>query len=270
MPRLSEIRYSREECISAIRGYYNFLTKLYLDESDVLEPPAEGWPDISTSTMQGLGKTDEVVSLLRHLPYIREPNSDIDRIQPAAYCYFANWQDIGRLLSHDPSLAESQKVVTESASLFEVIPPHVISLTDGGRDNPVFLIDTELGIALWYECPGEIKYSPSREIVQDDPYDYEENEAQAEWRGECAAWTVPDFFEMLKDQFVTLQFIPLNHRTVKDVYARMGPRSAGMREMVQEIYRRHGWPDVEKYRKADCLNAVQEALKEHYPDDADA
>lgn len=269
MPKLSEIEYSREECISVIRGYYNFLTTLYLDESDVIEPPTEGWPDITTSTMQGLRKTEEVVSLLRYLPYIREPNSDIRRIQAAAYCYFANWQNIGRLLSSDPSQAENQRVVTESASLFEVIPPHVISLTDGGRDNPVFLIDTELGIALWYECPGEIKYSPLRETVEDDPYDYEEDETQAEWRGECAAWTVSDFFQILKDQFLKLQFIPINHRLVVDVYTTLGYGSAGMREMLQGIYREHGWPDIDKYRKVDCLSAVQKALEEHYPGVAD-
>ncbi|KAL7913747.1 hypothetical protein GGI35DRAFT_475595 [Trichoderma velutinum] len=240
MPRLSEISYTSEECISAVRGYYKFLTKMYLNESDVIEPPAEGWPDITTSTMQGLGKTNEVVSLLRHLPYIREPRSDNDKIQSAGYSYFANWQDIGCLLSRDPSQGTSE----------------------------IFLLDTELGIVLWYECPGEIKYNPSRETVEDDPYSYEEDEAQAEWRGECTAWAVSDFFEMLKDQFRELQFIPLNHRVVVDVYTKPGPGSAGMREMVQNVYREHGWPDMDKYRKVGCLKAVQKALEEHYPEDA--
>lgn len=119
MPKLCEINYSHVECMSAIHGYYKFLTKLYLNESDVLEPPVEGWPDITTSTMQGLGKTNQVVSLLRHLPYIREPSSGMQRIQPAADCYFANWQDIGRFLSQDSSQAENQRVVTEGLSLFK-------------------------------------------------------------------------------------------------------------------------------------------------------
>ncbi|KAK4063450.1 uncharacterized protein Triagg1_9470 [Trichoderma aggressivum f. europaeum] len=266
MPRLSEIYYSREECISAVRGYYNFLTNMYLDEPDVIEPPAEGWPDITTSTMQGLGKTDEVISLLRRLPYIREPDNDMDWAQSAGYSYFADWQDIGRLLSRDPSQAEPRKVASESASLFEVIPPHVIGLTHRSRE--VFLLDTELGIVLWYECPGEIRHSPSRERVEDDPYDYEEDEAQAEWRGECTAWAVSGFFEMLKDQFRELQFIPLNHRVVVDVYTRLWPGSAGMRELVQSVYKEHGWPDTGRYRKEDCLKAIQKALEEHYPDDA--
>ena len=36
--------------------------------------------------------------------------------------------------------------------------------------------------------------------------------------------------------------------------------------MLQGIYREHGWPDLEKYRKEDCIKAVEEALAEQYPD----
>jgi len=46
---------------------------MYLRESDVIEPPEGGWPNITTDSLQDLGKTDEVISLLRHLPYIRAP-----------------------------------------------------------------------------------------------------------------------------------------------------------------------------------------------------
>lgn len=54
-----------------------------------------------------------------------------------------------------------------------------------------------------------------------------------------------------------------------DVYTTLGYRSAGMREMLQGIYRDHRWPDMDKYRKVDCLNAVQKALEEQYPGAAD-
>lgn len=37
---LEDITYSREGTISAIRDYYQFLTKMYLPESAILEPPA--------------------------------------------------------------------------------------------------------------------------------------------------------------------------------------------------------------------------------------
>src|SRR5437868_6411977 len=71
MPPLSEISYSREACIAAVREYYAFLAKMYLNESDVIEPPEGGWPSIPTETFQGLAKSDELIPLLHNLPYLR-------------------------------------------------------------------------------------------------------------------------------------------------------------------------------------------------------
>ncbi len=38
-----------------------------------------------------------------------------------------------------------------------------------------------------------------------------------------------------------------------------------MLDMLKEIYRQHGWPDLAVYRKAECMAAVQKAMKENYP-----
>ncbi|KAL7949035.1 hypothetical protein V8C42DRAFT_313059 [Trichoderma barbatum] len=266
MRRLSDIRYSREECISAVRDYYKFIVGLYLHESEIIEPPAEGWPDITTATMQAMGKTDEVISLLRHLPYIRFQESGFD-LQGAPWCVFADWQSSAQCIIRDPARGEHYKLLSEGVSIYENVPPHVISLTQGPQDNEVFLIDTELGIAIWFECPGQIKFNPSRELVDYNPNDYPE--AEVDWRADSAAWTIPDFFEVLKDQFRQLKFFPTGRRESKHVYARPGFGTEGMVEMLQGIYRAHGWPDMDKYRKEDCLRAVYKALKEHYPGNED-
>jgi hypothetical protein len=42
MPSLSEISYSRDNFIAAVRDYYTFLVKMYLDESQITEPPEGG------------------------------------------------------------------------------------------------------------------------------------------------------------------------------------------------------------------------------------
>jgi hypothetical protein len=36
--------------------------------------------------------------------------------------------------------------------------------------------------------------------------------------------------------------------------------------MVSGIYRAHGWPDLRRYDKEACLQAIQVALKESFPD----
>ncbi|PVH83224.1 hypothetical protein DL98DRAFT_585933 [Cadophora sp. DSE1049] len=266
MPELSEITYSREQAIAAVRDYFEFLCQMYMDESDVVEPPADGWPSITVDNLQDLDKSEEVVSLLRHLPYIRPERLDTEA---APFCKFANWDSDATYLSTPRATAEYLKLASEGDEFYEESPPHVIGLTSGGRDNPVFVLDTELGIVHWAVCPGEIRYNPSREDVQDDPYDYAP-ENEAEWRADAPAWAITDFFELLKDQFRELHFIPISPRSVINVYTHFGLDSDGMIPMLQNIYREHGWPNLQRYRKQECLEAVQTALEERYPDHADS
>jgi hypothetical protein len=39
-----------------------------------------------------------------------------------------------------------------------------------------------------------------------------------------------------------------------------------METMLQEIYREHGWPNLENYKKEECIQAVKQALAKQYPD----
>jgi len=40
--RLRDLDYDRNECVEAIRDFYRFLVKVYLPESEVIEPPEGG------------------------------------------------------------------------------------------------------------------------------------------------------------------------------------------------------------------------------------
>ncbi|OAA68160.1 hypothetical protein SPI_00355 [Niveomyces insectorum RCEF 264] len=281
MPYLSDIEYSRDACVDAVRGYFRFLTQMYLDPADVVEPPAGGWPSITRDTLAGVGKTDEVLALLRRLPYLRA-SSDGRRIQGAAYAAFANWAHDAEAIRAGRYDADDLKTTTESASLCDVVPPHVVGLTEGPRETPVFLLDTARGIVLWHECPGEIKHGSSSdgdgdgggtgtstststpiEGVLDDPYDYESDEEQATWRGDSAAWAVPDFFAMLADLFRRLLFVPLSKHTVHDAYIRgLDP---DLLPAVRAVYRKHHWPDLVRYDKAACMAELRATLRTRFP-----
>jgi hypothetical protein len=137
-------------------------------------------------------------------------------------------------------------VISESSSLYEKLPAHVFSLTSGSRDNPVFLLDIELGVVYWYERPYDIRLEPMREPVEDNQYDYAAKN-EADWRSDGAAWAVADLFEVLKNQFCKLKFIPISSRSVLDVYATLGPGTDGMVALLQDIYRKHGWPTLNGY-----------------------
>jgi hypothetical protein len=145
MVELSEITYSQDECIAAVRDYYTFLTTMYLPKSFVIEPPEGGWPSITIESMKDLGKTDEVVSLLKHLPYMRTLGDGYPA-QGAPWCTFADWQTCVKFVSEKSDTMENLKICSEGDC--EHVNAHVVGLTMGGRDNPVFLLDTELGIVL--------------------------------------------------------------------------------------------------------------------------
>ena len=125
-----------------------------------------------------------MTELLRHLPYIYDNPKHADRVQVASRCEFANWELVASCSPDEDD--DSDKVCSESPDLYENMPPHVVGLTYG---HEFFVLDTELGIVHWYECPGEIKCpfenDPAWRIpqVSDDPYDWAPEE-EAEWRAE--------------------------------------------------------------------------------------
>ncbi|KAK6221651.1 hypothetical protein QIS74_04523 [Colletotrichum tabaci] len=261
MPFLTDTRYSQEECIESVRDFYSFLTHMYLPADYVKEPPEGGWPSITPEILRDFGKTNEVISLLRQLPYIRQNHNGKDA-HAAPWCYFADWDTLSQDMERGRVTGYELKLLSEGADIQDNIPPHAISLALGDRDNCVFLLDTKLGIVYWHECPGEIKDNPSRERIWDDPYEWAP-ENEADWRGDAPAWTVKDFFGVLKDQFITLSFIPTSPRSVIDIYVIQHPNSEGLIERLQETYRSHGWPELESFCKHKCLEAVEAIVKQY-------
>ena len=261
MPELSEITYSRDDTVAAVRDYYQFLTKLYLDPSYIITPPPSGWPSITTQHSI-LDKCDEVIDLLRHLPYIKTTLNDTIDAEATPECTFADYHSIFTRCSDRKTIT----IGTEDPAISEFVPKHVIGLTCGGSSNPRFLLDVKLGTVLWYRCPEIVREGLMRETVEDDPYEYCEGSEEAEWRGEGETWAIADFFEELKGQYRRLAFVPLSSRKVVRGYKNGPPGYEDMLEGVRGVYRRFGWPDEERYDKRECLRAVAEFLEERYPE----
>lgn len=262
MPTVSDISYSREATVTAIRDYYRFLVSMYLDESNVLEPPVGGWPSIPSNGWRNFDKTDEVIALLRELPYLRQ-GSDPYEINGAPYTVFADWQftdedidgqDLKEWSEPDPDEAE--------------IPAHIVGLTVPSEKSPAMLLDTELGVIYWYECPGDVKGGEYQE-VEDDPYDWVDDdlipENQVEWRAGSGIWPIEAFFKMLKANFQKLNFVPIGPREVQDVWVARDDYAKETQVAVQNIYRKHGWPNVTRFNKQACSAEVKTLLEERAP-----
>lgn len=124
--------YSREEIIGALRDFYELLIKLpYISPDALVVPPKGGWSGVNAPELRDRRKTEEVIELLRHLPYLRAPSPGKrwmigpDTIE-IAYC--------------DGELYDE---ITES---IQPVPGHCIWLTDNeSRDGTSLLFDTQTG-----------------------------------------------------------------------------------------------------------------------------
>ncbi len=123
---LEDITYSREATIAAVTDYYTFLTRMYLNESDIAYPPPGGWPSIvnaNPAVVQSLGESDEVLALLAllaHLPYIQHPL--VEPADPAPNHTVADWSDFIGRLRPDKDDGTEFRIMTEN-SLAHISPP---------------------------------------------------------------------------------------------------------------------------------------------------
>jgi hypothetical protein len=272
MADLEDIIYSREATIAAVTDYYTFLTKMYLKEYHVVYPPVGGWPsivDADPAALQSLGKSDEVLALMAHLPYIRRPldtvySDDTSEVTPGSTV--ADWAKLiprlGPRYTSDDLL-----FLTEGPLLSTVSLPHVFGLFLN-RDETMML-DTKHGIINWDECHGRIDFGDGGAGFLQVPINLDDDDVsqeEADWRYSAPAWEIPDFFNLLKAQFIRLDWIPISPFTVRDGHDRDWPNEEGMMEMLEDTYRQHGWPDLAVYRKSDCMEAVQKVMEEKYPE----
>ncbi|KAK6218947.1 hypothetical protein QIS74_06156 [Colletotrichum tabaci] len=250
MPTLEQVEYSQGATVAAVTDFYAFLTKMYLPESAVVHPPPGGWPTLA-SDLGNLGKSDEVLSLLSHLPYVRQDDlydTEIPEVTPGGR--WIDWRQSGIWVREGGSDIDELRTISEGPAIMENVPEHVIGLTMS--EHHVFLLDTELGVVYWPECPGRLRNGPR--CIEDDPYDYCDDDEDAEWRADGAAWSVADFFKMLMAQYRSLRWVPCSEYEVLDseTETTRNPIPA-----LQGVYRRHGWPDLQQYRKGECLEEAK-------------
>ncbi|KAK4206710.1 hypothetical protein QBC37DRAFT_457765 [Rhypophila decipiens] len=235
--------YSLQATVAAVQDYFALLTDMYLDPADVLTPAC-------------MGKTGSVLDLLRHLPYIRREEDDGPQAGIPG-CHFADWRHLAEITSIDPDNdtgpdGHSLRECSEPVELVErdVIPPYVIGLTYGGRDNPTFLLDTKHGIVHWYECPDGIRYDSALPGVTDvdEPFDWEDTP---------------------EEELRELRHVPVGSPSRAVLYGDGEDAEEELGDLVvavRAIFKRHGWPDPSSFDKEVCLAEVKRLVMDEYPD----
>lgn len=268
MPTLDKITYSREATIAAVRDYYQFLADMFLPEDFIEEPPAEGWPSITKERVTRLGKNDEVFELMRHLPYLP------DESQLVARATAANWSSI--LADHVPMGSApipfkrwGVRITTEGLD-WEDVPSSAFGLAHGGRNNEVFIFDTQFGTVTWIEAP-DFDDNPLRKTISrasGGSEDFEDCTPENEhgWRRH-KAWSIVDFFEVLKNELRTLESVPVYPHQIEPWSDEFENRENldefdALTRSVRHAYQEHGWPDMSVYNKDECRKAIDKLVNE--------
>jgi hypothetical protein len=142
--------YNREEIIATLTDFYEFLSKLpWLESRDILYPPEGGWPNITKENFAFLGKNEEVIALLRHLPYIRMDGKDQYVL---AYSTFPC--DYRRDYFQSPAFEKDNTPweMPETGGRFE-FPSWVVPLTYGKSHGDYLMLDTTDG---GFHAEGEV------------------------------------------------------------------------------------------------------------------
>ncbi|KAB5583470.1 hypothetical protein GE09DRAFT_302667 [Coniochaeta sp. 2T2.1] len=243
-------RYNRAVAIAAISDFYHFLTHLpRLSESDIIDAPAAGWPELTDAFLAPLAKSQAVNDLIRHLPYISDGEERNSQIAPEG-------TSVVRYNGPDVRWSIEKGVIDGTLTPVGAgrIPPHVAVLTDAGRYGSWLLLDTEEGTSL----PQEGKLTGVIQGTITDYIQFERPERSTPSADSPDHWrayrTLPiaEFFEEWKAKYLLAEWVVLPEEVDDAVRYRFDAET----DEVREIYREHGWPDA--FRQDECRRALIE------------
>ncbi|KAF2226427.1 hypothetical protein BDZ85DRAFT_256148 [Elsinoe ampelina] len=230
---------SREEIVTTIRDFYEYLVRLYIPESALKLPPPGGWPNITAASTVDFGKSEFVVDLIRHLPYIEaEDDHDGNRHNINFKCIVQDYSTYTASDFAKPDFGEELAEIEESRTARE----HWIVLARGYESyGRYLLLNTATGVMR------------DQDIRANPWFDF----------GFYEFWT------RFKSEYKNLEIIPIpgfepGVSDGKDVITTEPPSRqehdfpSGLDEnWVRKIYIDHGWPTA-SYDKAAALAAIDD------------
>lgn len=226
---MTEPSYSRDELVSELKSYYEFLTQLYLPPEVVQYPPEGGWEHITPEFIKSfcLGKNDTVADLMKHIPYIRRTKED-DWDPWMVYEGATAVDFTGDVVLSLPTKYANEFLFEPQEGTISDIPPHVFvyATIPGGRDGHFIFIDTERGTIVLADA--QVGPKPTR---LSDPVRLPQRRATSGSYPTCAAssffanpakiqqapdeeawrryetYTIPEFFSMAKEKFRKFEIV---------------------------------------------------------------
>ncbi|KAH8719552.1 hypothetical protein GQ44DRAFT_658968 [Phaeosphaeriaceae sp. PMI808] len=220
--------YDRAIVVNCIKRYYDLLIEAaYLDPASIRYPLDHGWTDeqLVVDILHVLGRSEEVIDLLRHLPYIQQP-PDVDKYEvyeetvPASYL---RGTDIVENLTAEECQGKSISDLL-LMPLSADWPTGFISLSHG-RDATWWVIDTTEGIV----------YPVGTDFIDDAPEDQP-------WLEASVPRDIQEYFDEILDEIKSLKMVPCP-KGEASWFSQILPCEHDKGRVVRRVLEKHGWPD---------------------------
>ncbi|OBT62848.1 hypothetical protein VE03_07597 [Pseudogymnoascus sp. 23342-1-I1] len=265
MPRVTRSSQSArvQAIVEPIASFYALLSTFpYLRASDILTPPAAGWPQSDVVNFRKLGKTDFVVEVLRHLPYIRSDGNrewriGYDDTKPLTYAKVPG--ATGEYGSGACKLAELEDEVDQVVLWDSILEPHgqrldahVVPLTNGWQYGAWLLLDTEAGTITDFSLLGGISSGMYFKCPKSDL------DAGLLWK-HFPSKPIKEFFKDWEEKYTSLEWIPIQDNSGGEsgnIFSQkqLGTASKDLVE-IQKIFMNYGWGST-GFRKEECRKAL--------------
>ncbi|KAH6707937.1 hypothetical protein BKA61DRAFT_615986 [Leptodontidium sp. MPI-SDFR-AT-0119] len=281
MGPLPDVGYSHEKMVATITSFYAFLKAMHSTTAglgDFMYPPPTGWPHITRSHFPYY--TKRVVELIRHLPYYDDEGyfvlPDTHLTADGDPCHLPSLTDCDDLDEEELNNTDGVEWDDDDGDTEPDYPAYILPLAQGSKYGSSILVDTKYNRVIWWEywdgcrdIPDEIKSKYPRDcwlayrkyagekIVGKDgttkpDIEDDDDDDDAEWdriaetgRKEAwkisAAYTPEDFFEMCKEQFRIMNWMPhLIDGGITELYRHQ--EFTGENLKMMRILRDAGWP----------------------------
>ena len=122
---------SRSDVAVALSAFYEQVVRFpHLDDAALRIPPSAGWETVDSAALRELGKSEAVIELLRHLPYL-EAAGRYDKL-------LVQYETVAIAYTKSPSTLMEQ---------VNPLPGNCVYVTEGvDREGYSLILDVEKGV----------------------------------------------------------------------------------------------------------------------------
>jgi hypothetical protein len=239
--------YTRDEIVAVLTDYYQYLSRINLSSESIIYPPRGGWPSITAESMGSLNRTDEVIDLLKHLPYVSDKDGNEPSILPETNCVDYTSEPVQNAIQNNGG-----KWIVEPG---ESIPLDCVCLAHGRRHAYSVFLNLTHGTVIWYSNQGDQQnrdYDMGEVLDEDSPRHTlgEDFELLHE-----PTYDLKYFFgEFCKKKINEIHWLPCVDGEIREMHPELSPSME--HKAFQQYLRDSGFPgdgngggwDREKYR----------------------